>query len=124
MKKQFLLLSIIVLGVSSLLAQKIAAVASPESAGFSSERLQTIDKRMNEWVQNQWMNGGVALIIHDGKIAYYKSFGYNDVAAKVPLQKDAIFRIASQTKAITTTAIMMLFEEGKIHPGFQKSNCA
>ena len=60
------------------------------------------------------MNGGVAIIIHNGKIVYYKAAGYNDLSSKAPLQKDAIFRIASQTKAITSVAIMMLFEEGKL----------
>jgi CubicO group peptidase (beta-lactamase class C family) len=47
------------------------------------------------------MNGGVALIIPNGKIAYYKAAGINDIDTKSPLQKDGIFRIASQTKAIT-----------------------
>ncbi|HEY0678080.1 MAG TPA: serine hydrolase domain-containing protein [Chitinophagaceae bacterium] len=87
--------------------------SNPESAGFSAERLTRIDKVMNEAVEKGQMNGGVAMIIRDGKIAYYKSFGYNDVAVKQPLQKDAIFRIASQTKAITSVAVMMLFEEGR-----------
>lgn len=114
MKKQFLFLALLLLGFTTGFSQKITTVASPEAAGFSSERLQTIDQRMNEWVQKEWMNGGVALIIHDDKIAYYKAFGYNDYAAKVPLQKDAIFRIASQSKAITTVAIMILYEEGKL----------
>lgn len=57
---------------------------------------------------------GVALIIHDGKIVYYKAAGYNDLDTKAPLQNDAIFRIASQTKAITSVAVMILFEEGKL----------
>ena len=69
---------------------------------------------MNEWSQKEWMNGGVALIIRNGKMVYYKATGYNDIAAKTPLQKGGIFRIASQTKAITSVAIMMLFEEGKL----------
>lgn len=69
---------------------------------------------MDEWVQKGWMNGGVALIIHHGKVAWYKASGYNDITSKSALQKDGIFRIASQTKAITSTAIMMLFEEGKL----------
>jgi CubicO group peptidase (beta-lactamase class C family) len=69
---------------------------------------------MNEWVQKEWTNGAVALIIHDGKIAYYKAAGYQDMEAKTPLQKDAVHRIASQTKAITSVAIMILFEEGKL----------
>ena len=59
------------------------------------------------------MNGAAALIIRNGKIVYYKSTGYNDLTAKTALAKDGIFRIASQTKAITSVAVMMLYEEGK-----------
>ena len=88
--------------------------AAPETAGFSAERLKKLDKAMNEWVGNEWMNGGVALIIRDSKILYYKAAGYNDLAANTTLDKNAIFRIASQTKAITSVAIMMLFDEGKL----------
>lgn len=55
----------------------------------------------------------MALVAKNGKIVYYKGIGLDDVDAKTPLKKDAIFRIASQTKAITSTAVMILFEEGK-----------
>src|SRR5258706_11434505 len=86
----------------------------PETAGFSSERLKRIDNTLNEWVQKGWMQGGEVLIARNGKIAYYKTAGYNDLETKTSLQKDVIFRIASQTKAITSVAIMILFEEGKL----------
>jgi CubicO group peptidase (beta-lactamase class C family) len=94
-------------------AQKIENTVSPPSAGFSIERLKKIDNAMNEWISKGWMTGAVGLIVRNGKIAYYKSAGQNDVALKTALQKDDIFRIASQTKAITSVAVMMLFEEGK-----------
>lgn len=86
---------------------------NPEAAGFSSERLARIDKAINDYVKDGRMNGGVALIVRDGKIVYYKAFGNDDIASKKPMQRDAIFRIASQTKAITSVAVMMLYEEGK-----------
>ncbi len=95
-------------------AQKVDPLTTPEAAGFSSERLQRLDKEMNDWAKKEWMNGGAALVIHNGKIAYYKAVGYNDIDTKAPLQKEAIFRIASQTKAITSVAMMMLVEEGKV----------
>lgn len=85
-----------------------------EAAGFSGERLKRMDLAMNDWVGKGYMNGGAALIIRDGKIAYHKAIGYNDLDTKEPLQKDGIFRIASQTKAITSVAIMILFDEGKL----------
>jgi CubicO group peptidase (beta-lactamase class C family) len=116
MRKQLLAIVCLIILVFNATAQnnKPIAPATPETAGFSSERLKRIDNAMNEWVQKGWMNGGEALIIHEGKIVYYKSIGYNDLDTKSPLAKDGIFRIASQTKAITSVAIMMLFEEGKL----------
>jgi CubicO group peptidase (beta-lactamase class C family) len=114
MQKRFFFLAIITIQFTILSAQKITAVATPEAAGFSSERLKRLDNAMNQWAEKQWFNGAVALVVRDGKIAYYKAAGYNDVEARTALQKDAIFRIASQTKAITSVAIMMLFEEGKL----------
>ncbi len=86
---------------------------SPESAGFSAARLARLDTAMTDWVKNKWVNGSVALIARKGKIVFYKAYGYNDLDTKTPLDKDGIFRIASQTKAITSVAAMMLWEEGK-----------
>ena len=113
MKKHILLLVLIVIPFSILFAQKIVPVSTAEEAGFSSERLKRLDREMNDWAQKEWMNGGVALVIRNGKVAYYKATAYNDLETKSILQKDGIFRIASQTKAITSAAMMMLFEEGK-----------
>ncbi|WP_276479615.1 serine hydrolase domain-containing protein [Paraflavitalea pollutisoli] len=90
----------------------ITPSATPAAAGFSAERLQRIDHLLQQYVDSGRMNGAVALIIRNGKIAYYKSLGY-DKSPSDPLKKDAIFRIASQTKAITSVAVMMLYEEGK-----------
>ncbi len=88
--------------------------AVPESAGMSSERLQRIDKVLQEYVDKKWIAGGSAIIAHNGKIVYHKAIGYDDTEAKTKLKRDAIFRIASQTKAITSVAVMMLYEEGKL----------
>ena len=87
--------------------------ASPESVGFSSERLKRIDENINAWLKDGRLNGCAALIIRNGKIIYNKAFGYDDLEKTKPIRTDNIFRIASQTKAITSTAIMMLYEEGK-----------
>ena len=111
--KKYVMLIIAALFVQLVFAQKIINVESVESVGFSPERLKRIDDAMNDWVKQGWMNGAVGMIIRDGKIVYYKAAGYNDIDAKTPLPKDDIFRIASQTKAITSVAVMMLYEEGK-----------
>jgi CubicO group peptidase (beta-lactamase class C family) len=113
MKKIFLASLVILLLTVSVSAQKITPLTTPEAAGFSSDRLKRLDREMNEWAQKEWMNGGVALVIHNGKVAYYKAAGYDDLETKAAMQKEGIFRIASQTKAITSVAMMMLFEEGK-----------
>lgn len=87
--------------------------ALPESAGMSEERLVRIDKMLTEAIAQNEIPGAVALIARNGKIVYYKAFGMADKAAERKFKRDDIFRIASQTKAITSTAVMMLWEEGK-----------
>lgn len=89
------------------------AESAPEQAGFSSARLALLDSSMNSWVQKKWLNGSVALIARRGKVVFHKAYGYNDPDAGAKLDENGIFRIASQTKAITTVAAMMLWEEGK-----------
>jgi CubicO group peptidase (beta-lactamase class C family) len=117
MKKSFtMFLAFLFLSNAYLSAQTAEKLTSskPESAGFDAKRLERLDLAMNDWANKQWMNGGVALIAKDGKIAWYKAVGFNDITTKEPMKADAIFRIASQTKAITSVAIMMLYEEGKL----------
>jgi CubicO group peptidase (beta-lactamase class C family) len=87
---------------------KVLSPGTPEEGGFSAARLARLDTGMNNWVKNKWINGSVALIARHGKIVFYKAYGYNDPDTKAPLQKTGIFRIASQTKAITTVAALML----------------
>ena len=98
-----------------LYAQPIKSFSQgkPEDAGFSPARLSNIDRLLEEEVKNQRIPGAVALIIRNGKVAYYKAFGYRDVEKRSALKKDDIFRIASQSKAITSLAVMMLWEEGR-----------
>jgi CubicO group peptidase (beta-lactamase class C family) len=93
-----------------------AQETQPAAAGMSAERLSRIDKIIQEYVNRQWLNGAVAIVYRNGKLAYYKATGYDNLEKKTPMQKDRIFRIASQTKAITSVAVMMLYEEGKLLP--------
>ncbi len=85
---------------------------TPESVGMSSERLTHINRLLTKAVERGDIPGAVALVARNGKIVYHKAFGMADNAAKRSLKRDAIFRIASQSKAITATAVMMLWEEG------------
>lgn len=80
--------------------------------GFDDERLERIDAAINQEVEQGKISGAVALIAKDGKTVYHKSFGYADTASRTPMQRDSIFRIASMSKAITSVAVMMLYEQG------------
>ncbi|MGB5647672.1 serine hydrolase domain-containing protein [Muriicola sp.] len=86
---------------------------SPARAGMSAERLEKIETMLQEAVNSGEIPGAVALIARKGKIVFYKSYGMADNASQKEMTNDAIFRIASQSKAITATAVMMLWEEGK-----------
>jgi CubicO group peptidase (beta-lactamase class C family) len=81
--------------------------------GISSDRLAKLDQMLGEAVSSDQVPGLVALVVKDGKIVYHEAKGMADVASGQAMAKDQIFRIASQTKAITSTAVMMLWEEGK-----------
>jgi len=91
----------------------LESVPHPELAGLSPERLTRVDKMINELITAKRIPGAVVLIARNGKIAYHKAYGVSDVETQAPLKKDDIFRIASQSKAITALAVMMLWEEGK-----------
>ncbi len=87
--------------------------AAPQSVGIAPERLKKLDAMLEEAIQNDEIPGLVALVARNGKIVYHAAKGKADAADGKGMSKDAIFRIASQTKAITSTAVMMLWEEGK-----------
>ncbi len=87
--------------------------ASPESVGMSSERIARIDKMCGDAVAAGNLPGIVSLIARNGKIVHWKAYGMSDNQKNRQLKRDDIFRIASQTKAITSTAVMMLWEQGK-----------
>lgn len=104
--------------------------ATPETQGFSSERLARLDQAIATEIEQQRMAGVVLYVARDGQPVRFRSYGMQDIEAKKPMRNDAIFRIASMSKAVTTLAVMMLYEEGKftLHdpigkfiPGFQKS---
>ncbi|OGD23013.1 MAG: hypothetical protein A2W03_04540 [Candidatus Aminicenantes bacterium RBG_16_63_16] len=102
-----------------LLAVALAQAASlpaakPAPVGLSFERLERLTRVMQEAVDNGKTAGLVALVSRNGQIAYLKSFGKLDLASGAPMPTNGIFRIASQTKAVTTTAVMILMEEGRI----------
>src|SRR4051812_6828358 len=88
--------------------------AKPEEVGMSAERLAVITKMLQDNIAKEEIPGAVLLIARHGKIAYFEALGTLNSETKAPMTKDAIFRIYSMSKPITTVAAMMLFEEGKL----------
>ena len=88
--------------------------AHPEDVGMSSERLERLSDEMQEYVANDRLAGSVVLVARHGKVVYREAFGERDVEANAKMREDAIFRIASQTKAIVSTAALVLQEEGEL----------
>src|SRR5438445_6287803 len=82
--------------------------------GFDTVRLTRIDSVMQRAVDRSEIGGAVALVLKDGQTVFEKAYGWADREANRKMTTDAIFRIASQTKALTSVAVMSLVEEGKI----------
>jgi CubicO group peptidase (beta-lactamase class C family) len=101
-------------GLLRAAGQAPARPAPPAAAAFSPERLARIDTVLQQYVDENRLAGAVALVLRDGQTAYEKPFGWSDKEAGRKMAPTTIFRIASQTKAITSTAILILMEEGKL----------
>jgi CubicO group peptidase (beta-lactamase class C family) len=90
------------------------AYSDPQQTGFSAEGLKRVGAYFENEVATGKLPGAVVLIQQHGKPVYFESFGFRDVAAHTPMTKDAIFRIYSMSKPITSVAVMMLVDDGKI----------
>jgi CubicO group peptidase (beta-lactamase class C family) len=88
--------------------------ADARSSGFSAERLARVDRVLQEYVDDGRIAGAVALVLRDGQPVYERAVGWSDKEAGRRMTTDTIFRIASQTKALTSVAILSLVEDGKI----------
>ena len=96
----------------SALAQGLPQASQPEEVGFSSQRLRRLTDTFQAEVDKGAIPGAVVLIARKGKVAYFEAIGFQNRENKEPMQTDAIFRIASMSKPITSVAVMMLVEEG------------
>jgi CubicO group peptidase (beta-lactamase class C family) len=128
----FLTLSALFFAAPALRAEAPPTV-TPESVGLSSERLQRLHAGMQQYVDQGRVAGIVTYVARSGRLVDLAAFGKADVESGRPMQKDTIFRIASQTKALTSVSVMMLVEEGKIGladpvsrfiPAFKKTTVA
>lgn len=82
--------------------------------GFAPDRLRRLDGFLQQYVDSNRIAGAVALVLRDGQVVYERAVGFADREERKRMAPDALFRIASQTKALTTVAIMMLVEEGRL----------
>ena len=87
--------------------------ASPESVGLSSQRLNLIGTSVQKEIDQKHIAGAVTLVMRHGQVVWLKAQGARDREAAKPMQTDSIFRICSMSKAITSLAVMMLYEEGR-----------
>jgi CubicO group peptidase (beta-lactamase class C family) len=128
-KKKFLLALLVLLsgalplsGQNASAPAATAARAASGKAGFAADRLARIDRVLQQYVDENRLAGAVALVLRDGEVAYERAVGWSDKEAGRRMTADTIFRIASQTKAITSTAVLVLVEEGKIDLNEQVRN--
>ena len=104
----------VLLGLAVAASAQSLRPASPDSVGLSAERLERLSDTLQAYVDKGEVAGSVTLVARRGRIAYFEAFGQRDREANAPMQTDAIFRIASQSKAIVSVAAMTLVEEGKL----------
>jgi CubicO group peptidase (beta-lactamase class C family) len=101
------------LAIATMQAQVPPQTTPPENVGLSKERFGRIRTVMEKEIAQNRLAGGIGLIARRGKIAYFETYGMADKESGRPMQKDAIFRIFSMTKAVTGVAVMILYEEGR-----------
>jgi CubicO group peptidase (beta-lactamase class C family) len=106
--------TMLVAGLSHAALAGDLAKATAEDVGFSSQRLNRLTELFQRDVDAGEIPGAVVVVARSDKIAYEKAFGYQNREDKIPMKTTAIFRIASMSKPITSVAVMMLAEEGKV----------
>ncbi|PYR47791.1 MAG: hypothetical protein DMF89_17950 [Acidobacteria bacterium] len=94
-------------------AESDLPMAKPETVGVASARLERVRTFMKDFIDTNRIAGGVTLIARKGKVVHYEAHGWRDKEANQPMDKDAIFTLQSMTKPIVSTALMMLWEDGK-----------
>ncbi|HET8967406.1 MAG TPA: serine hydrolase domain-containing protein [Candidatus Acidoferrum sp.] len=110
---RFLFACLLMVAIVAAAAAQDLPTAKPESVGLSSERLERITAKVQQTIDDKRIAGAVTLVARHGKVAYFKSRGSLDREANKAMRNDAIFRICSMSKPITSAAVMMLYEEGK-----------
>ena len=94
--------------------QEQVASAKPETVGMSSEKLALVKPALQQLVDDQKVPGAIVIVSRQGRVVLFESVGWSNIEDKEPMQKDSILRFYSMTKPITSTAIMMLVDQGKL----------
>ena len=89
-------------------------MAKPEAVGLDPKKLEVVDDKMEALIEENRLTGGTVVIARKGKVAHFETYGLRNREEKLPVEKDTIFRIYSMTKAITSAAALMLWEEEKL----------
>lgn len=114
MKHTLVVLGALLMSAPVFAQQSFRKASNPASAGFSAERLHRIDSFFEAAVAQGLAPNAVTFIARKGQIVHHKAFGFSNLERKTPARTDDIFRIASQTKLVTTVAVLMLYEEGRL----------
>ncbi len=110
----FFLCIIAVGGTGTYATENGLPMAVPEDVGVSSERLESIALTLQTYVDKGHLPGFLTVIARKGKIVHFKPIGMKDIENKKPIEADTIFRIYSMSKPITSVAVMILYDEGRI----------
>jgi CubicO group peptidase (beta-lactamase class C family) len=110
-------LVLVALSAGTLIAASggVPSTSKAEEVGMSAERLVRIHDAVLKHIEAKDVSGAVTLVARRGKIVHFEAQGLADIDSKKPMMKDTIFRLASMSKPITSVAVMMMLEEGKIH---------
>ncbi len=97
-------------------------ITKPESLGFASQRLERIHSVMQRYIDERKLAGMISLVARQGKVVHFAKHGLADIETQRPMADDTIFRIYSMTKPITSVAVLMLLEEGRLRLGDPVAN--
>jgi CubicO group peptidase (beta-lactamase class C family) len=90
-------------------------LTSPGRAGFDADRLAALHRMTQGFIEEDQHAGLITLLVRDGKIADFQTYGYRDLEKKLPMERDTICRIYSMSKIVTSVGVLCLFEDGKFN---------
>jgi len=115
MKRPFLSSAVLLLCVAASFAvAKELPTAKPEQVGMSSAGLEKVDATMSQLMRDKKLAGAIVMVARRGKVVHFKPYGFMDLEKSKPMRCDTIMRFYSMTKAITSAAALVLYDEKKL----------